>query len=125
MVERGGADAVPGGPGGRVAVRAAAHAVQIEAVIDALPSPTVLLGADGTVLLANSAWAARNAAVEGAPVALGVGGNYFAAARRFGDAAAGEALVGALGELSRGQRGTVAVDCVAPEVDGSTRWFHL
>ena len=26
------------------------------AVLDALPSPTVLLGADGTVLLANSAW---------------------------------------------------------------------
>jgi diguanylate cyclase (GGDEF)-like protein len=110
--------------GGRVPVRAANQAVQVEAVIDALPSPTVLLGADGTVLLANSAWAARNAAVEGTPVALGVGGNYFAAARRFGDTAAGEALVSALVELSGGRRESVAVDCVAPEGDG-TRWFHL
>ena len=106
-------------------VRAADHAVRVEAVIDALPSPTVLLGADGTVLLANSAWTARNAAVEGTPVALGVGGDYFAAARRLGDAPAGEALVAELGELSRGRRDSVALDCVAPEVDGSTRWFHL
>src|SRR3954447_4767849 len=110
--------------GGRVPVRAANQAVQVEAVIDALPSPTVLLAADGTVLLANSAWIARNAAVEGTDVALGVGGNYFAAAQRFGDRAAADSLVDALCELSRGERTSVAVDCVVPEGDG-TRWFHL
>jgi diguanylate cyclase (GGDEF)-like protein len=107
-----------------VPVRAANQAVQVEAVIDALPSPTVLLAADGTVLLANSAWTARNAAVEGTPVALAVGGNYFAAARRSGDRTAADTLVDALRELSRGERASVAVDCVVPEGDG-TRWFHL
>jgi len=31
------------------------HAVLVEAVLDALPSPTLLLDAEGTVLLANTA----------------------------------------------------------------------
>ena len=105
-------------------VRAANQAVQVEAVIDALPSPTVLLDADGTVLLANTAWTAGNTAVGGTGVALGVGGNYFAAARRFGDDSALDAVVDGLRELARGERDSVAIDCVVPGGGGS-RWFHL
>jgi diguanylate cyclase (GGDEF)-like protein len=107
-----------------VPVRTADQTVQVEAVIDALPSPTVLLAPDGTVLLANSAWTARNAAAEGSPVALGVGGNYFETALRLFAADTVRTVVEALGELSRGERETVAVDCVVPE-GGASRWFHL
>src|SRR3954454_6868315 len=92
--------------GGRVPAPAANQTVQVEAVIDALPSPTVLLAPDGTVLLANSAWTARNAA-EGSPVALGVGGNYFETALRLFAADTVRTVVEALGELSRGERETV------------------
>jgi diguanylate cyclase (GGDEF)-like protein len=96
----------------------------VTAVLDALPSPTVLLAADGTVLLTNSAWAQRNAAVAGTEISLDVGGNYFTAALRVSDEDDTHQVVDALRALSRGDRDEVAIDCAAPEAQG-TRWFHL
>ncbi len=58
-------------------------AVVVEAVLDALPSPTLLIDAGGTVLLANTAWerAAVVLCVDG--VRFGVVGVSLAMARRF------------------------------------------
>jgi diguanylate cyclase (GGDEF)-like protein len=92
-------------------------------ILDALPSPTVLLAADGTVLVANSAWRARNDDVDPGMPGLGVGQNYFGTALRLPDPAV-VAVVEALREVSRGERARVAVDCAVPGRDG-TRWFHL
>ncbi|MGY1618154.1 putative bifunctional diguanylate cyclase/phosphodiesterase [Geodermatophilus sp. SYSU D00691] len=105
-------------------VRAANEAVRVEAVLDALPSPTVLVGPDGTVLLANSAWVARNAAAPAA-VALGVGGNYFDSALRFLDDTFTRSVVGSLRALADGELDAYATDCAVPDGAGGTRWFHL
>jgi diguanylate cyclase (GGDEF)-like protein len=83
----------------------------------------VLLAADGTVLLANSAWRARNAAVDPGMPGLGVGQNYFGAALSIPDHTAVR-VVEALRELARGERARVAVDCAVPGRDGA-RWVHL
>ena len=65
----------------------------VEAVLDALPSPTVLLAQDGTVLLTNSVW--RNAArfLDDERFLVGVGGDYFAMARLVRDDAATLAMI--------------------------------
>jgi diguanylate cyclase (GGDEF)-like protein len=99
-------------------------AVLVEAVLDALPLPTLLLDACGRVLLANSAWASSAVRIGGARTVLEVDDDYFAMARRVADPRIGEDLVTALQELSRGERGSVAVD-VALSSAGGARWFHL
>ncbi|MGY1602405.1 putative bifunctional diguanylate cyclase/phosphodiesterase [Geodermatophilus sp. SYSU D00815] len=101
-------------------VRAADRAVEVEAVLDALPSPTVLLADDGTVLLANRAWATRH----GEPAAAGGGENYFDVALGFRDDPSTRALVAALRALARGERDDVSVDYAAPLPDGQ-RWVHV
>src|SRR4051794_36412383 len=110
--------------GGCVPVRAANQAVQVEAVLDALPSPTVLLAPDGTVLLANSAWSTRNAAVPDTRMGLGVGQNYFDAAVGFRDDPAPRMPLASLRALPGGGRESVAGDCAVPGGDGP-RWFPL
>jgi diguanylate cyclase (GGDEF)-like protein len=113
----------PGGPrawGGRVPVRSADQAVQVEAVLDALPSPTVLLAADGTVLLANAAWQTRHAGGSGLPGAE----NYFANALAYRDDPSTRALVDALRALSRGELASVGLDYRVPRPDG-VHWVHV
>ena len=60
-------------------------AVVVEAVLDALPSPTLLIDADGTVLLANTAWEKAADVLGDDRVRIGVDGDYFAMARRLND----------------------------------------
>ena len=100
-----------------------ARTAALEDVLDALPSPTVLLAADGTVLLANSAWTTRNDAVDPGMPGLGVGQNYFATALSLPDPTA-IAVVESLRALSRGEWARIAVDCAVPGRDG-VRWLHL
>jgi diguanylate cyclase (GGDEF)-like protein len=102
----------------------ARDAVLVEAVLDALPLPTLLLDAHGRVLLANSAWAGAVARIGDERIGLAVDDDYFAMARRVSDPRIGEDLVTALQELSRGERGAVAVDVSLSSAAGP-RWFHL
>src|SRR3712207_9400084 len=53
-------------------------AVVVEAVLDALPSPTLLIDASGTVLLANTAWDKAADVLGDDRVRVGVDGDYFA-----------------------------------------------
>ena len=85
------ADAVPSRGGGRVRERRArpalpvdvrvgdaTDALRVEAVLDALPSPTVLLAPDGTVLLTNSVWHEVADFLDDDRFQVGVGDDYFA-----------------------------------------------
>ena len=96
----------------------------VEAVLDALPSPTVLLAPDGTVLLTNSVW--RNAArfLDDERFQVGVGGDYFAMARLVRDDAATLAMIESVRALSRGEIPQVSADYALPNPAG-TRWYHL
>jgi diguanylate cyclase (GGDEF)-like protein len=96
--------------------------VMVEAVLDALPAPTLLVAADGTVLLANSAWAGASEDPESRRVQ--VGENYFDTVLRLRDDAATRAVVESLRELSRGERGSVVVDYAVPRPEGA-EWVHL
>ena len=99
--------------------------VLVEAVLDALPSPTLLLDADGTVLLANSAWTSAAHVFDEDANHVGVGGDYFAMARSVrGDPEATQAIITSLRELSAGRRNEVSADYAVPSA-GGTRWFHL
>lgn len=100
------------------------HAVVVEAVLDALPSPTLLLDADGTVLLANSAWSAAAAFLEDERIDVGVGGNYFAMAESLRDDADVRGMIARLRALSRGERRVVSADYEMPTPEG-IRWYHL
>jgi diguanylate cyclase (GGDEF)-like protein len=96
--------------------------VMVEAVLDALPAPTLLVAADGTVLLANSAWAGASEDPKSRRVQ--VGENYFDTVLRLRDDAATRAVVESLRELSRGERGSVVVDYAVPRPEGAG-WVHL
>ncbi|WP_245753775.1 putative bifunctional diguanylate cyclase/phosphodiesterase [Geodermatophilus ruber] len=99
-------------------------AVAVEAVLDALPFPTLLIDAEGTVLLANPAWEAAADVLDDDRVRLGIDGNYFAMARRLGDDPGTHALIDRLRALSRGECASVQADYAFPHREG-TRWFHL
>jgi diguanylate cyclase (GGDEF)-like protein len=99
-------------------------AVLPAAVLDALPSPTVLLDADGFVLLTNRAWEAAVETVDDDRIEGGVGIDYFAMARRACGNAVGRRIVAALQALSRGERDSVATDYSVKHPIG-TRWYHL
>jgi diguanylate cyclase (GGDEF)-like protein len=98
--------------------------VLVEAVLDALPSPTLLLDAQGTVLLANSAWAAAAEVLEDERLRLGVGGDYYATVRGVRDDAVGREIVTSLQALSRGERESAAIDFSVTHPVG-VRWYHL
>ena len=57
-------------------------AVLSVAVLDALPSPAVLLDSEGIVRLTNCAWEAAVETVDDDRIEAGVGIDYFAMARR-------------------------------------------
>jgi diguanylate cyclase (GGDEF)-like protein len=100
------------------------HAVLVEAVLDALPSPTLLLDASGTVLLANSAWAAAAEFLDDDRIRVGIGGDYFAMARSMHDDGTSRGIIDLLQALSRGERSTASVDFAVTHPHGS-RWYHL
>src|SRR5690242_10675528 len=74
--------------------------VLVEAVLDALPSPTLLLDAQGTVLLANSAWTAAADVLEDERVRLGVGGDYYAMVLTVDDDEVARGIIASLQALS-------------------------
>jgi diguanylate cyclase (GGDEF)-like protein len=100
------------------------HAVLVEAVLDALPSPTLLLDAEGTVLLANTAWVEAADLVGDDRLRVGIGGEYFAMVRTVRPDPTGLEIVCSLRGLSRGERATVSVDFSVAHPSGS-RWYHL
>jgi diguanylate cyclase (GGDEF)-like protein len=98
--------------------------VLVEAVLDALPSPTLLIDAAGTILLANTAW--RNAAevLGDDRFRIGVGDDYFGMAMQLRGDAHTLAIIEQVRELSRGELAVVAADYELPHPEG-TRWYHL
>src|SRR5947209_5468066 len=100
------------------------HAVLVEAVLDALPSPTLLLDASGTVLLANSAWAVAAEVLDDDRIRVGIGGDYYDMVRRIRDDATSREVVASLQELSLGKRAMVSMDLTVAHPHGS-RWYHL
>jgi diguanylate cyclase (GGDEF)-like protein len=99
-------------------------AVLSVAVLDALPSPTVLLDSHGIVLLTNSAWEAAVETVDDDRIEGGFGSDYFATARRACGNAVGRRIVASLRALARGERESVATDYSVQHPTG-TRWYHL
>ncbi|HEY0127393.1 MAG TPA: EAL domain-containing protein [Blastococcus sp.] len=98
-------------------------AAMVEAVLDALDAPTVLLDPDGTIVLGNSAWTAAGDQ-HGAPIPPGV--DYYAATVALGDDAEGRALVASLRALARGEPTAVSLDRrVHSRVDGAPHWYHV
>jgi diguanylate cyclase (GGDEF)-like protein len=100
------------------------EALAVEAVLDALPSPTLLLDAEGTVLLANSAWSSAAESLGDERIDAGIGSNYFAMARRLSNEPRSLTRLQWLYELSRGEREMVAFDYALHNPRG-TRWYHL
>jgi diguanylate cyclase (GGDEF)-like protein len=99
-------------------------AVLSEAILNALPSPTVLLDPDGTVVLTNLAWQGAVEAFGDDRLDDGAGVDYFTMARRACGIAVGRRIVDALGALSRGERASVAMD-YSLEHPAGTCWYHL
>ena len=89
----------------------------VNTVLDALPSPTVLLDPDGVIVIANSAW--TDAGVEhGAPISTGA--DYYAATVGLHDDPEGKALVQSLRELARGELPEVSIVIVMSSVMSRT-----
>jgi len=101
-----------------------AHADLVAGVLDALPSPTVLIDPDGTMLLINSAWGAAGDLLDDDRLRVGVGGNYFEVILGVADDAVNRKRIAALRELSQGLRPIVSADFALTTVSGQ-RWFHL
>ena len=98
--------------------------VLVEAVLDALPSPTVLLAPDGTVVLTNSVWREAAHFLDDDRFLVGVGGDYFAMARLVRDDITTDAMIEEVRALSRGEVPQVSADYALPNPAG-TRWYHL
>ena len=96
----------------------------MEAMLDALPSPTLLIDTDGTVLLANSAWVTAAELLDDDRVRVHTGGNYFQLALGLADDDTNRAMIESLQQLSRGERRTVSLDYALPHSAG-VLWFHL
>jgi len=101
-----------------------ARADLVAGVLDALPSPTVLIDPDGTMLLVNSAWSAAGDLLADDRLRVGVGGNYFSVMLSLSAEAVNVDRIAALRELSAGSRKTVSADYALPTLIG-LRWFHL
>ena len=96
----------------------------VEAVLDALPSPTVLLDPDGTVVLTNSVWRDAAHVLDDDRFRVGVGDDYFALARRVRDDTATDGVIAKVRALSQGALHEVSADYALPHPEG-TRWYHL
>ncbi len=101
-------------------------AALVEAVLDALPSPTVLLDPDGLLLLGNTAWSRRASTYDDARIQHGVGSSYYDNILSLWDDETSRGLVQSLRELSRGEREEVSLDYSTTHPSGSgTRWYHV
>lgn len=101
----------------------AGDATLVEAVLDALDAPTVLLDPTGVIVLANSAWTAAGEQ-HGQPIPPGV--DYYAAATGLHDDADGRTLVASLRGLARGECSAVSLDRQLPSpLDGAPHWYHV
>ncbi|MGY2074867.1 putative bifunctional diguanylate cyclase/phosphodiesterase [Blastococcus sp. SYSU DS0828] len=101
----------------------ASDAALVGAVVDALPSPTVLLDPDGVIVMVNSAWVA--AGLEHGQ-SIRPGADYYAEAVGLADDPDGRELITELRELIAGERTQVAIDRSLPSPAGSGRlWFHV
>ena len=101
-----------------------ARADLVTGVLDALPSPTVLIDPDGTMLLVNSAWAASGDLLGDDRLRVGVGGNYFDVMRSLSDDPVIDERIGLLRDLSQARRDLVSADYRLPTLTGP-RWYHL
>ncbi|MGY1640079.1 putative bifunctional diguanylate cyclase/phosphodiesterase [Geodermatophilus sp. SYSU D00703] len=99
-------------------------AVAVEAVLDALPSPTLLIDTEGRVLLTNTAWQTATDLLDDDRVRVGLDDDYYAMARRLSAGSGTVSLVDRLRALSRGECASVQADYALERPDG-TRWFHL
>ena len=98
-------------------------AALVRAVLDALPSATVLLDADGVITMHNRAWAASG---EEDGTLIPPGADYYASVTAVRGEAGGRALVQSLRALARGESDAVAVDReVRSPSDGRSRWYHV
>ncbi|MCW2635245.1 MAG: diguanylate cyclase/phosphodiesterase [Blastococcus sp.] len=102
----------------------ALHAPLSVAVLNALPSPTVLLDPDGTVLMTNAAWDVAVETVDDDRIAGGSGVDYFAMAQRAGGKVLGRRIVDSLRALSRREGASVSLDYSLQHPAG-THWYHL
>ncbi|TQN44380.1 diguanylate cyclase/phosphodiesterase [Blastococcus colisei] len=100
-------------------------AVLVEAVLDAVPSPTCLLDPEGRMLLGNQAWTTRSRTYADLRFQVGIGANYYDMALSLRDDAVSRAMVASLQELARGERDEVSLDYSFPHPLGGTRWFHV
>ena len=101
-------------------------AALVEAVLDAVPFPTVLLDPGGLMLLGNRAWNEQTAAHHGNRFQVGVGRSYYEESLRIRDDAACQQLMGLLRELAAGGRAEVSVDYADSSTSPSNeRWFHI
>jgi diguanylate cyclase (GGDEF)-like protein len=100
-------------------------AALVEAVLDAVPSPTCLLDPEGRMLLGNRAWTTRSRTYADLRFQVGIGANYYDMALSLRDDAAARALVASLQELARGECDEVSLDYSFPHPLGGTRWFHV
>jgi len=115
--------AVPEGAGAPTPRDSAVDAVLAQAVLDALPSPTVLLDPDGIIVLHNRMW---GTAGEERGNYIAPGADYYAAATAVNGDAEGRALVMSLRALARGECDSVATDREVPNPrDGQQRWYHV
>ncbi|RBY94447.1 GGDEF-domain containing protein [Blastococcus sp. TBT05-19] len=97
----------------------------VAAVLDALPSPTLLVDADGRVRLTNLAWRAAADSFGDPRFEVGLGGDYFGLALDvMRDEQATRGLIEDLRRLSRGELDSVSADYALP-TGGGTRWYHL
>src|ERR1700710_1818309 len=101
-----------------------ARADLVAGVLDALPTPTVLIDPDGTMLLVNSAWAAAGDLLADDRLRVGVGGNFFSVMLSLSADTVNQERIAALRELSAGLRTMVSADYALPTLIGQ-RWFHL
>ncbi|MGY2082808.1 putative bifunctional diguanylate cyclase/phosphodiesterase [Blastococcus sp. SYSU DS0539] len=98
----------------------------VEAVLDAVPFPTVLLDPDGLMILGNEAWNQRAAQLHGDRFEVGVGKSYYDQSTGVRDDDGSRELMRQLRELARGERTEVALDYSASQNSGSgTRWYHI
>ncbi|RBY89386.1 bifunctional diguanylate cyclase/phosphodiesterase [Blastococcus sp. TF02A-30] len=96
----------------------------VAAIVDALPSPTVVLDPDGVIVMVNRAWE-QDGRDHG--VAIRPGADYYAEAVGLADDPEGRTLVSELRELIAGLRTEVSIDrsMPSPGGGGGRLWFHV
>ncbi|MGY2004273.1 putative bifunctional diguanylate cyclase/phosphodiesterase [Blastococcus sp. SYSU DS1024] len=92
-------------------------------MVDALPSPTVLLDPNGVIVMVNSAWVAAG---REHGQSIRPGADYYAEAVGLADDPEGRGLITELRELIAGERTHVSIDRSLPSPAGAGRlWFHV